>query len=200
LPFLISTPIYQSIEIFLEDAMAELRSRERILDAAERRARTGGYNGFSFRDLAEDVGVKSSSVHYHFPTKAALGEALAKRYTKRARELLGDAKDISSDQAIERVTTMFRDALVVDDQMCLCGLFGAEHDALPRSVNLAVGEFFKLILEYLTTAFGSNWKGPSAPAVLACLEGALILARALGDVRYFEEAVEDLPRHLRENP
>lgn len=168
--------------------MAEPQSRERILDAAERRARAGGYNGFSFRDLAEDVGVKSSSVHYHFPTKAHLAERLAERYTARARERLGDAESLSPDQAIECVTSLFRDALQVDDQMCLCGLFGAERDALPPPVRAAVAAFFEMILDYLRTAFGPDWTGPSPAAVLASLEGALILARALGDARSFEEA------------
>ena len=31
--------------------------------------RRGGFHGFSFRDLAADVGIKSASVHYHFPIK-----------------------------------------------------------------------------------------------------------------------------------
>ena len=43
-----------------------------IMDAAERRMRIGGFNGFSFREIAADAGVKSSSVHYHFPTKEKL--------------------------------------------------------------------------------------------------------------------------------
>src|SRR3712207_8206920 len=42
---------------------------ERIMDAAERRIRAAGYGGFSFRELAAEVGVKSASVHHHFPTK-----------------------------------------------------------------------------------------------------------------------------------
>jgi TetR/AcrR family transcriptional repressor of nem operon len=54
-----------------------------IMDAAERRIRTSGYNGFSFRQIAADVGVKSSSVHHHFPTKPALAAAVARRYTDR---------------------------------------------------------------------------------------------------------------------
>ena len=29
-----------------------------------------GYNGFSFRDVAAEVGIKSATIHYHFPTKA----------------------------------------------------------------------------------------------------------------------------------
>ena len=41
--------------------------RETILDAAEKRIRSVGYNAFSFRDLADDVGIRSASIHYHFP-------------------------------------------------------------------------------------------------------------------------------------
>jgi AcrR family transcriptional regulator len=46
----------------------------------------GGYDGFSFRELAADVGVKSASVHHHFPTKAILGAGVARRYTDRFTE------------------------------------------------------------------------------------------------------------------
>ena len=53
--------------------------RERILSAAEKRVRAVGFNAVSFRDLANDVGVKSSSVHYHLPRKQDLGEQLGKR-------------------------------------------------------------------------------------------------------------------------
>ncbi len=56
---------------------------EQILDAAERMARTGGYNAFSFREIAKEVGIKAASVHYHFPGKQDLGAAIAKRYTDR---------------------------------------------------------------------------------------------------------------------
>jgi TetR/AcrR family transcriptional repressor of nem operon len=55
---------------------------ESIMDAAERRIRLGGFNGFSFREVAADVGVKSSSVHYHFPTKERLAAAVVHRYTR----------------------------------------------------------------------------------------------------------------------
>ena len=36
---------------------------EEILASAERLARDAGYNGFSFRDIAAEVGIKSASVH-----------------------------------------------------------------------------------------------------------------------------------------
>ena len=167
-------------------------ARERILTAAELRARTGGYNGFSFRDLAEDVGVKSSSVHYHFATKAELGEALARRYAERARARLGDAGTLAPEAAVARVVALFRDALLVDDRMCLCGLLGAEHDALPPTVAAAVADFFRLVLDFLRVACGASWKGSSPSSLLARLEGGLILARSLGDNSLFEAIAAEI--------
>ncbi|MEL6316780.1 MAG: TetR/AcrR family transcriptional regulator [Pseudomonadota bacterium] len=164
-------------------------SRERILDAAERRARRGGYNGFSFRDLASDVGVKSSSVHYHFPTKADLAEALTTRYAAKALETLGAPEAIDGREAIAKVGALFRGALTEQDAMCLCGVFGAERDALPEGVDAAVARYFRRLLAYLETAFGPDWTGPTPAAVLARLEGALILARVLRDPGVFESAV-----------
>ena len=55
-------------------------SREAILSAAKNAAQAHGYSGLNFRDLAEDVGIKSASIYYHFPSKADLGAAVARRY------------------------------------------------------------------------------------------------------------------------
>lgn len=169
--------------------MTDQTVRDRILDAAEARARRGGYHGFSFRDLAEDIGVKSSSVHYHFPTKGDLGEALADRYVQRARDYLGDPATMTSSEAVARLTGLFRDALLKDDRMCLCGLFGAERDALPPNVVAATAGFFRLILDYLEAAFDETWQGERPAAILSRLEGALILARMLEDPDLFEASV-----------
>ncbi|MEO9863924.1 TetR/AcrR family transcriptional regulator, partial [Yoonia sp.] len=51
-----------------------------LLDSAERAARTRGFDGFSYADLAQDVGIRKASIHHHFPTKAALSAALMERY------------------------------------------------------------------------------------------------------------------------
>ena len=53
-----------------------------IIDSAIRMIRAGGYHSFSFRQIAAELGIKSASIHYHFPTKEDLGVALTKRYTE----------------------------------------------------------------------------------------------------------------------
>ena len=52
---------------------------KRLMDLAEAHIRESGYAGFSFRNLAAEVGIKSASVHHHFPTKAKMAAAVARR-------------------------------------------------------------------------------------------------------------------------
>ena len=56
-----------------------LSSKEAILAAARRTAQAHGYSGLNFRDLANEVGIKAASIYHHFPSKADLGAAVARR-------------------------------------------------------------------------------------------------------------------------
>ena len=55
----------------------------RILDVAERLVQVHGFNGFSYADIAADLQITKAALHYHFPGKAELGEALIVRYAER---------------------------------------------------------------------------------------------------------------------
>ena len=76
-----------------------MNKKQEILKQAELKVREGGYNNFSFRELANDVGIKSASVHYYFPTKADLGAELAAQYTLGFLDLLGDPKVYAGDDS-----------------------------------------------------------------------------------------------------
>lgn len=173
-----------------------------ILDAAERFARTLGYNGFSFRDVASEVGIKSASVHYHFPTKADLGAAVAVRYADRFFQALGNPEDpdISPDALLARYRGLYRHALVTDQQMCLCGMLGAEVASLPPEVISEVTKFFERNLDWLARVvvrLGGNTARDAerhAIKVLAALEGALMLARTLDRNDIFDQVAEDITR------
>ena len=175
-----------------------MSKKEQILNEAESRVRTGGYNNVSFRDLADAVGIKSASVHYHFPTKADLGVALAERYTDNFMLSLGNAKNDSNDDPFASYIDLFRHALNVDKKMCLCGLLGAELDGLPTDVRLATRRFFERNLEWLSEAhqhkYGSSKKAASTEAIklISLLEGALLVSRSLDDASLFDQAVNAL--------
>ena len=60
--------------------------REQLLEHTLVLIRRRGFNGFSYRDLAELVGVKTSSIHYYFPSKEDLVLEAVKEYSARLAE------------------------------------------------------------------------------------------------------------------
>jgi TetR/AcrR family transcriptional regulator, transcriptional repressor for nem operon len=159
-----------------------------IMDAAERRIRYGGFSGFSFREIAADVGVKSSSVHYHFPTKETLASAVVHRYTDRVAAFVRDQVAAGQDP-ITVWTRIFRSSLQANAGMCLGGILGAAACDLPPEVAAEVRRFFKVCLEMIEAA---GLSPDSAAQLLAKLEGAMLVANALGDIAAFDRATSEL--------
>lgn len=155
-----------------------------IMDAAERRIRVGGYGGFSFRDVASDIGVKSASVHYHFPTKDDLAAAVARRYTDRFTQAVAD--EIAAGTGVQDAwRDVFRRSLAEDGRMCLCGILGAGAHGLSEQVAAEVRRFFRSGLEGLEA--GGLGK-EEALRFLAMLEGSMLVASVLGDQALFDAA------------
>jgi TetR/AcrR family transcriptional repressor of nem operon len=176
------------------------KKEQAILKITEEMVRRGGYNGFSFREIAKQVGIKSSSVHYHFPTKEDLGVAVAKYYTERFFETLGQAQELldNNRDPIQSYVSAFRQALSEDKRMCLCGLLGAEIDGLPERVVEQTQEFFRLQLAWLEDAYrlmdpDNNTQTiarKKASQTLALLEGAIVTSNVLDDISLFDSAAE----------
>jgi TetR/AcrR family transcriptional regulator, transcriptional repressor for nem operon len=167
--------------------------RDELMDAAERRIRTSGYEGFSFREIAGDVGIKSASVHYYYPTKADLGSAVARRYTDRFFEALPS----SPKDSAKVLYGAFARAIQSDGRACLCGVLGSVAAALPTPVGLEAKRFFECAMEYLLEGQGrkaaTQRQKEWAFQVVAQLEGAMMLALALGDPAAFGSVARALP-------
>ncbi|MEX0300123.1 MAG: TetR/AcrR family transcriptional regulator [Kordiimonas sp.] len=162
-----------------------------ILDVAENHMRKGGFDAVSFRDLAGAVGVKSASVHYHFPQKTDLGQAVVARYRGRVLESLGDADDVSGTtvERLERLLTIYRTALTDADSVCLCNMLGAEAQYLPEDVAAEVDMFFKSVLSWTVKALSSAESQQNAEEwasyLLSSLQGAMVLSVATNDHNHY---------------
>jgi TetR/AcrR family transcriptional repressor of nem operon len=139
-----------------------------IMDAAERRMRLSGFYGFSFREIAADVGVKSSSVHYHFPTKEKLAAAVIHRYTDEVAEFIDKEAETAPDP-VSLWTGAFRGTLCSEERMCPCAVLGAVSKDLPRGLAAEVRRFFKMCLDKMMAA-GLSENGASG--LLATITGA----------------------------
>src|SRR5215469_4777760 len=118
-------------------------AREDILAAAKLVAQARGYAGLNFRDLAQQVGIKAASIYYHFPSKADLAVAVAKRYWEDSAAYLDSLLENSGKplEALRRYPETFRWALENDNRICLCSFMSAQFDDLPDAVKREVQAF-----------------------------------------------------------
>lgn len=175
-------------------------TRETIMGLARTTVQQRGYNGLSFREIAKEIGVKSASIHYHFPKKGDLGAALAERYTIDFAKYLDGllAQSLSQDECIRKYTDVFRTTLQNENRMCLGGMMSAEHEELPDAVKVEVVKFSEMNVAWLVRVLSLN-TSPStttsaihsrALAIFAAIEGAQLVARARHDIAPYDQIVD----------
>jgi TetR/AcrR family transcriptional regulator, transcriptional repressor for nem operon len=164
-------------------------SAQRVVDAAEVLIQHAGYNGFSYDDVARQVGIKKPSIHHHFPTKADLVAVVAQRYTHRFREQLLriEGQHAKATDRLLAYAALFQNTYEQDRRLCVCGMLGAQAEALPPDVATEVQQFFTVNLDWLAQAFAAGQASgllrasaePSTQAevYLCALEGAMVVGR-----------------------
>lgn len=182
---------------------ASSSTASRVLDTAERLVQIRGFNGFSYADIAAELQITKASLHYHFATKADLGEALINRYSARFFEALAelDAAGAAAPAKLAAYAKLYADVLS-EQKMCLCGMLAAEYPTLPRPMQAAVVVFFDHNEDWLETvleqgrdegslAFTGSAAG-TARMIVSGLEGAMLVSRPFGDAARFQVAAASL--------
>jgi TetR/AcrR family transcriptional repressor of nem operon len=181
---------------------------DQILDVAEHLVQVRGFNAFSYADVGAELGLTNAALHYHFPTKADLGEALISRYTTRFLNALNgiDESMIHPSGKLSAYIDLY-DEVLRKNRMCLCGMLAAEYETLSPNMQVAVADFFKKNETWLsdvlrlgrhdgTLSFvGSPLN--EARSIVSALEGAMLIARSFGDAKRFKSAARQLLAAIR---
>ena len=181
----------------------DVGTASRILDVAERLVQVRGFNGFSYADIAAELQITKAALHYHFASKADLGEALIARYANHFMAALANL-DTAGGTACAKLDSYAGLYLQVlrNRKMCLCGMLAAEYQTLPQPMQDEVIKFFdqnETWLERILNqgrADGSlHFAGSArdtARMIAGGLEGAMLIARPYGDVARFQAAAASL--------
>lgn len=180
-------------------------TREEILRTASRLLQLNGFNGFSYGHIAKELGVKTAAVHYHFPSKAALGVALVNRFRTRYRLWMEDAAGLPAAEQLAGYIAIHRRFLERGARACPGGVLQAELNAVPEEVQVAVTQMVQEIQDWLVEVLTAGrargeltFEGaPEAMATVigATVQGALLMARILGPGQ-FDHAETQLWRLL----
>jgi TetR/AcrR family transcriptional repressor of nem operon len=173
-------------------------SRETILAAAKQTAQLHGYSGLNFRDLARDVGIKSASIHYYFPSKADLGAAVARRYWEDTAVALEAVSTECKDplRSLREYPDQFRKSLENENRLCLSSFMAAEYEDLPEAVKAEVQAFADVNIAWLGKVLVAAGVVPSrhsearARAIFAAVAGAQLVARSRSDILLYDSMID----------
>jgi len=184
-----------------------------ILACARSLIATGGYNGFSYADIAVVVGIRKASIHHHFPSKTELVKTLVIGYRAAAEAGFGQLEQ-GVDGAVNQLRayinywkTCIGDASA---PFCVCAMLASEMPALPEDVALEVRAYFHFLSGWLTRLLERGAHEGSlalalpprleAESFMASVHGAMLSARAYGDTSVFGSILDAQIARLASSP
>ncbi|WCE05967.1 TetR/AcrR family transcriptional regulator [Pseudoxanthomonas sp. JBR18] len=171
---------------------------DQILAQARTLLLAGGYNGFSYADIASRIGIRKPSIHHHFPSKAELVHVLVERYRQEARWGLAELERSTPSPALQLQRYVgYWESCIADGTapLCVCALLASEMPQLPDDVAAEVTGYFRDLSTWLAAllergaAQGEfqlvDTPGVEAEALMASVHGAMLSARAYGEPEVF---------------
>lgn len=119
-----------------------------ILNLAEKLIRTKGYHAFSYHDISAPLNIKNAAVHYHFTTKADLGEAVIKRTIQSFKGKILLWKNSNPNEQLKRFMDIYQSSYE-RNLVCLMGALGPAFDSLPSTMQTALTEASAQIRNWL---------------------------------------------------
>ena len=183
---------------------------EEIVACARGLIIAGGYNGFSYADIAEVVGIRKASIHHHFPNKVDLVKALVVQHRSATEEGLAHLRQAIADP-VEQLRAYVRHwSKCIEDlsaPFCVCALLAGELPILPEDVAIEVRSYFRFLSDWLASVLAEGMRQGTiqsaytpqveAEIFMATVHGAMLSARAYGDGSMFGTiASAQLTRYL----
>lgn len=176
---------------------------ETILRTARSLIVIGGYDGFSYADIAGIVGIRKASIHHHFPTKEDLVRVMVGRYRDDASAGLAALEQhVPAPAAQLRAYAGYWAACIADGTapICVCALLASQLPALPAPVAHEVRLHFQALTAWLGGVLERGARAGSlrlsgtpaaeAATLVAIVHGAMLSARAHGDANLFPAIID----------
>lgn len=169
-------------------------TRSDIVRAAQDLVQTRGFNGFSYLDVAEGLGIRKATIHYYFPTKDDLALALMDDYLGRFRRWTEKVADEPSDEArLQRYFDFFVVLAGDGTRICPCGALASDWNTLSPPVQTAVQRLIDAHRTWLAKHLGGGRKAAEqAQFVFASIQGAMQSARAQNNINVFRAALRQI--------
>lgn len=171
---------------------------EDILTCARALIVAGGYNGFSYADIADVVGIRKASIHHHFPNKLDLVKTIVVQHRQATAEGIERLQQAIPDPlGMLRAYIDYWEKCIADlsAPFCVCALLAGELPILPAEVAVEVRAYFRFLSGWMASLLEQAARQGAirltqspeveAEVFMATVHGAMLSARAYGDAKVF---------------
>lgn len=124
-------------------------TKEQIIQIADSFIRDKGFNAFSFYDISNKVGIKTASIHYHFPSKADLGVAVIDSHIQRLSQVIKEYQLMSPSDKLDKFFSIYN-KIINENRICLVGSLATDFNTLDEKVRLKLKEFSEMFLIWVS--------------------------------------------------
>ena len=170
----------------------------------------GGYQGFSYADIAAVVGIRKASIHHHFPTKADLVVSLVRQYRAEAEAGIAAIERRRSDpmDQLQDYVGYWQSCIdKPETSYCLCALLATQMPVLPEPIAFELRAYFRGLAAWMASVIErgvrqgicavSRDARTEAEMLMATVHGAMLSARAYGDAQSFADITQPALDRLR---
>lgn len=124
-------------------------TKEQIVALADHLIRDKGYNAFSFYDISKAVGIKTASIHYHFPSKSDLGISVIDQHINNLQVLKEKFKNKTPLEKLNKFFSIYIN-IQSEDKICLVGSLATDFQTLDGQVKERLKMFSNNMLEWVS--------------------------------------------------
>jgi|SRR5690606_2731552 len=176
-----------------------MSKREEIIQLADTLIRQKGYNAFSFYEISDKVGIKTASIHYHFPAKSDLGIAVVDLHIKNLNGLIENLKSKSPTEKLAKFFSIYSN-IQKESKVCLVGSLATDFNTLESKLQDKLKEFSELMLGWVSS-FLEEGKGQKVFQFesLPRTKALMIITNMLASVQLIRLTNTDDFKKIKEN-
>jgi AcrR family transcriptional regulator len=183
-----------------------LLSRDQVIDKLMLVVRRSGYDGASLAELSKATGLGKSSLYHHFPNgKDDMVRAVLEHLEAQLREsvFMPLRTPGPAQRRVEAMVETIDDYYRGGREACVLGnlVLGTSRTRFRRQLQAIFDEWIEALSSALIDAGLSRQiaRARAEDAVIR-IEGALVLAGAMGDVSLFQRSLKQMPSDLLAPP
>ena len=162
-----------------------------ILKTAQELILSYGYQGFSYKDISEQINLRKASIHYHFPTKEDLGIAFITKYSRLFALWCKRVEKLSGKEKLHAFCTMYGELSNDGTRICPIGMVAADYHRMPEQIQLRSQELITQVEIWLEEMIRDGMKNKEfkptlhpqemTRQIVYAMSGALKMARIFKD-------------------